>query len=184
MESFFNFETSPQERRRSKYAVVLFLPPALDNIIAPLRERFDPLYNMIPSHITLVYPFETNRSLDELNAAVRAETEGRKPILVELDSIGDSYPDSPVIFWTVRPNPQLSELYYRLYSRLEMPIAQKQFLPHVTVAREISHHRVIIVKEKIVTYLPREKFHASSIDLITPLVNDKWVSVRTFPLSG
>ncbi|UCD65151.1 MAG: 2'-5' RNA ligase family protein [Candidatus Zixiibacteriota bacterium] len=173
-----------RERRRSKYAVVTFLPRALSDVVAPLRERFDPAYNLVAPHITLVFPFDTVRPLDELAGLIKSETENEKSIQVQLESIGDFYPKSPVIFWSVRKNQQLTELYFRLHVRLNIPIPYKNFVPHVTVASEISHHRLIIVKEQIASYLAREKFHTESIDLITPLVSGKWVSVRTFPLKG
>jgi hypothetical protein len=54
----------------------------------------------------------------------------------------------------------------------------------VTVAKEISDHRVVLVKEKIVPYLGEESFEAETIDLIAPTANKQWVSVRTFTLSG
>jgi len=79
---------------------------------------------------------------------------------------------------------QNKDLYLRLYTALGVPIPFKQFVPHVTVAKEISPHRLVIVKEQIASYLARERFFAGSIDLLTPLAGGKWVSVRTFPLKG
>ena len=58
----------------------------------------------------------------------------------------------------------------------------KSYQPHVTVAREISDHRVMLVKEKIVPYLPNESFVATAVDLVAPVAGQNWVSVRTFPL--
>jgi hypothetical protein len=40
----------------------------------------------------------------------------------------------------------------------------------------------MLVKEKIVPYLPAEKFTVQSLDLIVPIAADKWVSVRNFSL--
>ncbi len=77
----------------------------------------------------------------------------------------------------------LHDLYYKLYSDMSLPIPYKNYMPHVTIAREISNHRVVTIKDTVVSYLPNEKFIVSSIDLLTPLVNDRWVSVRTFNLS-
>ena len=162
MEWSFHRDTSP-ESRRSQYAVVLFLPEDLDSAIAPLRERFDPDYNIIGPHITVVFPFDSEMSLDELAAIIQAETETTRPISIALNSIGD---------------------FYQLHSRLGLPIPFKQYRPHVTVAREISHHRVLPVKDKIASYLPDVSFEAGAADLVTALPSGKWVSVRTFPLSG
>lgn len=177
------FPESKPQRRFDRFAVVIFLPSHLDEIIAPLREKFDPIYNLVASHITLVFPFESDRSLEELTAVIAAETKNQNSILIELNTIGDYYPRFPVIYWNVKKNEDLSNLYYRLYSRLELPIPHKEYQPHVSVAREISNHRVMLVKEKIVSYLPNERFYTNKVDLITPLGESKWVSVRTFPLS-
>lgn len=184
MNSYFTFNDNLRERRHNKYAVVIFLPPMLDSIIAPLRERFDPIHNQISSHLSLVFPFETNHALDELAGRIRIETEKQTSIPIELDTIGDFYPDSPIIYWNVKKNNQLNELYFRLYAGLGIPIPYKNYVPHVTIAREISPHRVVIVKDKIVSYLAEEKFYAGTVDLVMPLVNNHWVSVRTFTLAG
>lgn len=185
MAPFYNYSLhNLEERRQNRYAVVIFLPRHLDEIIAPLRERFDPIYNLVASHITLVFPFETSKTLDEIAAVIKLETAKQKEILIEMESIGDYYPKYPVIYWRTKPNDELSTLYYRLHSSLGIPIPYKHYEPHVTIAREISHHRVMFVKDTIVSYLPTEKFYAQKIDLITPMINNKWVSVRTFTLSS
>ncbi|MFH1686433.1 MAG: 2'-5' RNA ligase family protein [bacterium] len=170
------------ERRHNRYAVVIFLPTALQKIIAPLRQRFDPIYNLISPHLTLVFPFDATQPLEELVAAVRAETERTQEIRVDLKSIGDFYPTDPVIFWGVTENRALTDLHFRLHVRLGLAVPHKVYMPHVTVAREISHHRVHLVKDKIVDYLPDEMFVAHSVDLVTPIADDRWVSVRNFPL--
>jgi 2'-5' RNA ligase len=184
MEEFLSYSTPLSDRRKKKYAVVVFLPHSLTGMISPLREQYDPLYNLVAPHITVVFPFETNLPLDEMTSLLKAETDKRMSFLIQMDTVGDFYPDSPIIYWNVKENAQLSELYYRLHASLGIPIPYKHFVPHVTVAREISHHRVIIVKEKIASYLADEKFYAGSVDLIAPLVDEKWVSVRTFPFKG
>jgi len=175
---------SPHDRAHSVFAVVVLLPERLERFVTPLRERYDPLYNQISPHITLIYPFETDRPLDELAGIIRAEAESFKPIGLKLTSIGDFYPRIPKIYWNVDKNEHLCELYYRLYSSLGVAIPYKSYQPHVTVAREISPHRVLLVKEKIVDYLPDESFDVAAIDMITPLPGSRWVSVRTFHLKA
>ena len=183
MEWSYHRDTSA-ESRRSQYAVVFFLPEDLDSAIAPLRERFDPDYNIIGPHVTLVFPFDSEMSLDELAAIIQVEAETTRPISIALNSIGDFYPRAPIIYWNVKRTDELTRLYYQLHSRLGLPIPFKQYQPHVTVAREISHHRVLPVKDKIASYLPDESFEARAVDLVTALPGGKWVSVRTFSLSG
>ena len=171
-----------EDRRHARYALVIYLPAELDEIIAPLRERFDPLYNAIAAHATVVFPFDSPYPLDELTSLVAEELAGETALPVKLSSIIDFYPNSPAICWKIVDSERLTALYYRLYARLELPLPFKEFVPHVTIAREISDHRVFFVKEKIVPYLPDENFTAKTVDLITPLPDNRWVSVRTFPL--
>ncbi len=182
MYNYFYQEQNIEDRRQIKYALVAYLPVELDKIIAPLRGRYDPLYDHIASHVTVVFPFETDRPLDELAGIIGNETSTELEIKMELGSIIDFYPKAPVICWEVKKSEQLTSLYYRLYSKLGLTLPFKDYQPHVTIAREISFHRVLLVKENIVPYLPNEKFATSSLDLITPLAENKWVSVRTFPL--
>jgi len=177
------FPGQPAGQSKSTYAVVIFLPSQLDEYIYPLRQKFDPLYNKIPSHITLIFRFECALNLQELSGMIKQELQEFRPIEVELESIGDFYPVSPTIFWRVKPCEPLQELYHKLHLKLEVPIQFKQFVPHVTIAREISSHRVMLVKERIVPYLTSEKFTARTIDLVVPIANEKWVSVRSFSLS-
>ncbi|MEA2030279.1 MAG: 2'-5' RNA ligase family protein [candidate division Zixibacteria bacterium] len=164
------------------YALVLYLPEELDKIVTPLREKFDPLYDQIAPHVTIVFPFESGESLEELTAIIKKELENEQELLIELDSIIDFYPHSPVICWKIEKNERLTSLYYRLHSKLGLTVPFKEYKPHVTVAQEISDYRVMLVKEQIFPYLPNESFRAKSVDLITPLIDKKWVSVRTFPL--
>lgn len=178
------YKYEPFNRRHSQeYAVVIFLPAELDALVAPHRERYDPAYHKIGAHISLVFPFTTTLVLDELARIVAQEVYKTKAIKVSLSSIGDFYPHFPVIYWAVNYDPAFNFLYKSLYARLDLPLPHKQFVPHVTVAREISAHRVMLVKERIVPYLPSEEFAASAVDLVS-MVSGHWVSVRTFPLSA
>lgn len=167
-----------------QYAVVIYLPNDLESIIAPFRERFDPDWSLISAHVTVVFPFETKRPLDELSRIIRSEAATAEPVKIELSSIDDFYPTTPIIYWKVKPNESLDRLTRQIYARLDLPLPHKRFLPHVTVAREISNHRVVLVKDEIAAYLPDESFEATSVDLVSPIVDQNWVSVRTFPLGG
>jgi 2'-5' RNA ligase len=168
----------------NNYAIVIFLPEHLCRMIEPIRERYDPDFPIVESHISLVFPFQSNRTFDEIANVIRKTVEKLPPVKVELSSIGDFYPGFPLIFWEVKRCAPLDEIYKTLYARLDLALPHKNFIPHVTVAKEISDHRVVLVKEKIVPYLGEESFEAETIDLIAPTANKQWVSVRTFTLTG
>jgi 2'-5' RNA ligase len=166
----------------NRYAVVVLLPDPLDRIIAPLRERYDPDYSIIGAHITVVFPFESNRPIEDISDRIRSVTDALAPFQVQLTSIGDFYPEIPVIYWGVKKNAGIDELYKGLYTGLDLALPHKQFCPHVTVAREISAHRVVLVKEAVVPYLPDETLPVAAIDLVSPTASGNWVSIRTFNL--
>lgn len=182
--SKFSFEDDFINRRKTEYAIITYLPTNIDQIIHPFRKKYDPVYNQVSSHITLVFPFYTDKTLDEISAIVTSVASSHKSVPIELGSIGDFYPTSPVIYWAVKDNLYLRELYLNLYANIGIPIPHKNYIPHVTLAREISTHRVETVKDAIASYLPKETYYSSSIDLVTPLANFKWVSVRTFSLKS
>lgn len=184
MDHFSFIPQNVAERRQNSYCVVAFLPADLDELIQPLREKFDPLHNQVPSHLTLVFPFESRLPLNELAALIKSVTDYVISLPIELQSIGDFYPESPVIYWEARPNPQLVDLYRQLNEKLEQKVPLGEFRPHITIAREISQHRVMLVKDRIAGYLSEERFHVTRLDLISPVHGLRWVSVRTFPLSG
>ncbi|HVP06992.1 MAG TPA: 2'-5' RNA ligase family protein [Candidatus Acidoferrum sp.] len=165
-----------------EYAVVIPLPEHLNEIIDPVRRRFDPDHHVIGAHVTVVFPFRSRRPVDEVALVVRKVTESIPAIAVSLSSIGDFYPIFPLIYWGVNRDNTLDELYKNLYASLDLALPHKLFIPHVTVAREISAHRVVWVKEQIVPYLPDESFMATSVDLIAPVAGQKWVAVQNFPL--
>lgn len=175
-----DLEVGPDNR----YAVVILLPDHLNQMISTVREQFDPDYGVIDSHVSVVFPFRTARSLDDVSRAVRQVTEAVSPIPIELESIGDFYPAFPLIYWTVRRNAAIDELYKSLYAALDLALPHKHFVPHVTVAREISQHRVMLVKEQIIPHLSGESFTAATVDVVAPVANRTWVSVRSFPLAG
>ncbi|MDD3731322.1 MAG: 2'-5' RNA ligase family protein [candidate division Zixibacteria bacterium] len=172
-----------KEDDHNRYAVVIFLPRPLDEIVAYLREQFDPDYNIIASHVTVVFPFETTRSMDDITRIINRETYKMEPFKIELSSINDFYPDYPIIYWQVKKNPIIDELYKNLYIGLDLALPFRQLIPHVTIAKEISLHRVMLVKEKIISYLSDEIFEADAIDLVSPVADENWLSVRTFSLN-
>ena len=179
----YNYSTGElSETTKRRYAVVIYLPQRIERYVASLRERFDPDYDIVTAHITLVFPWETATPLAELSATIAEEVRKCPPVKVQLESVGDFYPGTPIIYWAVAPAEPLRCLYRHLYANLDLPLPFKDLIPHVTVAKEISPHRVMMVKDQIASYLPKESFEARSIDLISPVADHHWVSVRTFPL--
>lgn len=63
--------------------------PEFDNmeIIDKIREQYDPLAKLVRPHITIVFPFESNRSNGELKAILEARLKAVKSFRLELSGI-------------------------------------------------------------------------------------------------
>ncbi len=168
------------DRRQSRYCIVFFLPKQLNEMLMQIREKFDPSYNLIASHVTVVFPFETARQVDEIASVIESEVIRLGEFDISLTSLNDFYPEFPIIYWSVEISDGLSKLYRNITNGLGLTIPHEIYKPHVTLAQEISKHRVMLVKENIIPYISSETFKASSIDLISPMNDSRWVSVRTF----
>jgi 2'-5' RNA ligase len=175
--------TDPVKASQKEYAIVIFVPSQLESYVAPLRERFDPDYNLVAAHISLVFPFKTGAPLEDLSNIVGEEVADLEPLRLQMGSIGDFYPQAPVIYWEVKKCGALNHIHKRLCARLDQPVPHREFIPHLTVAKEISTHRLVLVKDQIAAYLPDESFEVKSVDLIAPVAGHHWVSVRTFPVA-
>jgi 2'-5' RNA ligase len=119
-----------------KRAIVIL--PEFDGFdrIDQLRRRFDPLASRIAPHISLVFPFESDLSVDRLRAHMQQVMEGMAPFPVQLRGITGH--DGEYLFLNVvRGNNRLIDLHDRLYSG---PLAaylmpEYPYHPHVTVGR-------------------------------------------------
>ena len=67
-----------------KRAIILF--PSFDNIniIKSVREKYDPLANYIAPHITIVFPFDSDISTDDLKSHFNKVLKGIKKFNVQL----------------------------------------------------------------------------------------------------
>ncbi|HKS71313.1 MAG TPA: 2'-5' RNA ligase family protein [Ktedonobacterales bacterium] len=119
-------------------AIVIFpeLPaPALDAIQA-VRRDYDPLAEVIPPHLTLVFPFASDLPSDGLASHMREAARGADPfdlVLAEVTGSEDEY-----LFLNVkRGRDELIALHDQLYS----PPLDRHFdprftyTPHLTVGR-------------------------------------------------
>ena len=115
---------------------ILIVPPAPDMIaVEGLRRRFDPLVQMIPAHVTLVFPFATEISDDDLKRHLTTAMQGHRSFSFDLD--GFSCTTDHVLFFNIgRGADHVRELHNRLYTGpLGEFLSAQEFVPHVTVGR-------------------------------------------------
>jgi 2'-5' RNA ligase len=119
-----------------EYAIVIY--PKFDhkNQIDQLRNQFDPLAAVLDPHITLVFPFESDLSLEQLKAHIQYAIQGILPFEIELQGITGS--EGEYLFLNVKHgNDQIIEMHDRLYTGLLEPhlIREHTYIPHLTIGR-------------------------------------------------
>ena len=120
-----------------KRAIVLF--PNFNNIdaIQAVRERFDPLAGYIAPHITLVFPFESALSTEELRIHMARALKGVKRFPVQLCGITGDFRDGYLFLNVKRGNDSIIDLHDRLYQGTLEPFLFRKvtYCPHITVGR-------------------------------------------------
>lgn len=120
-----------------KRAIVLF--PKFDNIetAQAVRERFDPLANYIAPHITLVFPFESALSTQELREHIVRALQGVKRFPVQLGGVTGDFRDGYLFLNVKRGNDEIIDLHDRLYRGVLEPYLFRKvtYCPHMTIGR-------------------------------------------------
>ena len=119
-----------------KRSIILF--PNFKNIdtIEKIREKYDPLYNCIRPHITIVFPFESDISTKELKNHIEDSLKGIGSFKLKLKGItgtSDNY-----LFLNVKKgNDEIIEMHDKLYSGiLEKYLYNRiSYIPHITVGK-------------------------------------------------
>jgi hypothetical protein len=94
-----------------KRSVILF--PCFHNVdaIQMLRKKYDPLANCIAPHITVVFPFDSELSTDELKSHISETLRGTKKFCVGLKDITGDYRDGYLFLNVKKGNDLIIELH-------------------------------------------------------------------------
>ena len=120
-----------------KRAIVLYPKFAGSEKIQSMRQVFDPLANYIEPHITLVFPFESALSTQEISDHVRSAIHGVKRFTVRLSGFVGDLPDGYLFLRVKQGNDHIVELHDRLYSGALRSFLYRKILycPHITVGK-------------------------------------------------
>jgi 2'-5' RNA ligase len=104
--------------------------------IEPIRHRFDPLARSLPPHVTLVFPFESELTTQDVRNHIELATQGVGPFALTLEGVIGSEREYLVLN-VKRGSDSIVELHERLYSgRLQAHLSLTHtYVPHVTVGR-------------------------------------------------
>jgi 2'-5' RNA ligase len=102
-----------------------------------IREAFDPLAGMVPPHITVVFPFESDIETEQLVAAIDETVEELEFTYVELSLEAAVFAKDFCMFPIRQGRDAITDLHDRLYSDLLEPFLsdEYEYIPHLTVGR-------------------------------------------------
>src|SRR5258708_670166 len=117
-------------------AIVIFPKLAQRERIQQLRRAYDPLASLIHPHITLVFPFESAISTEDLSWHMSSVAQQFRPFTLSLRGITGQ--TNEYLFLNVKGgNDQIIALHDQLYTGVLAPYltAQETYFPHLTVGR-------------------------------------------------
>lgn len=107
-----------------------------EQIIQTLRADYDPLYRHVSPHLTLVFPFESEISLESLKEHLQLMTIGLKPFQLAMKGVEPSA-GGYLFLKVIEGEEQVMLLHERLYTGIlkEFKSTMFTFQPHLTVGR-------------------------------------------------
>ncbi len=182
---YTHYDQTIQGGNIMKYGIVLFPSKKLQDLANSYRKRYDPSYALIPPHLTLRPPFEsTEQEAAQVVSQLRQIAKESHPIVLKLTKYSSFSPVNNVIYIKAEPTDELKELNEQLYSGVLAAEPEYSFVPHVTVAQDLSddEHSDVLGQLKM-----QEVSHEEVIDrfhLMYQLENGSWTVYETFLLGG
>ncbi|MGL4450067.1 MAG: 2'-5' RNA ligase family protein [Sarcina sp.] len=122
-----------------KRCIMIFLKFDNIDIIEGIRKKYDPTFNFVEPHITLVFPFESDLTKKEIEEHMNNVLKGTKKFKVELQDVVSKKSFGNYIFLEVKKGVEnLRELHEKLYTGILKKflltwLDDVKFIPHMTV---------------------------------------------------
>ncbi|MEA5094184.1 MAG: 2'-5' RNA ligase family protein [Sedimentibacter saalensis] len=112
--------------------------PEFENIdvINDIRKKYDPLADLVLPHITLVFPFDSELTNEELNLHLKERLSDIQPFKMELEGFSKQINNygNYLLLNVVQGIDEIKNIHDRLYKgRLKQFDAGYDYVPHMTV---------------------------------------------------
>lgn len=161
---------------------VVAIFPELENadLITRIRHKFDPLAELVPPHITLVFPFESESNQSEIRSHIRNAIADMAPFHVRFSGVTGH--EGEYLFLNVKEgNDQLIALHDRLYSGLLRSFLsfEHTFVPHMTVGRLLDKSAWDRAVAEVSQLNIREEFEVKEVSVyVIESDGRRWVESR------
>ncbi|MEA2932464.1 MAG: hypothetical protein QOI56_1249 [Actinomycetota bacterium] len=169
---------------RLRLGVVLLVPSPVDREIDALRRAVgDGTYGRVPAHLTLVPPVNVRDDrMDDALVLLREAAGATRPFRVELGAPTTFLPDNPVLYLPVRSGAE--EVLVARDRVFRDPFARPltwPFVPHVTVADEMSPERIVAAQEALSAFHTAIDF--DRVHLLEEGPGRVWGPIADFPFA-
>jgi 2'-5' RNA ligase len=166
---------------KTKRAIIIF--PQLGsniNLIQNIRNQYDSLANKIAPHITLVFPFKSDISSNELYQHVKNSLHEFKPFKITMQRIIQE--ENYLFLKLIRGQKEIIEIHDLLYSGLLSGFLSKQhhYQPHLTVGRFKDLNAILIAMNELQNF--DYKFETKVDKITTEIILDDLSSKVDFEI--
>ncbi|MFL6204989.1 MAG: GNAT family N-acetyltransferase [Acidimicrobiales bacterium] len=171
---------------RQRLGVVLLVPQPLATQIDGVRRALgDEARERIAPHITLVPPVNVaERDLPRAFTLVRTAASTIAPLALRIGPVATFAPVNPVAYLQVGGEPQVLEALERLRAGcLDGPLereSQHEFVPHVTVANELSEGRLEVAARVLADF--SAEVTIDHVHVLAELPGRLWRTIADAPL--
>lgn len=161
-----------------KRCILIF--PKFKNIdlIQKIRNKYDPLANLIAPHITLAFPFSDDISNEDLISKLTSLLKNFKPFTINFKGVSLSH-DNYIFLNCVKGNQEIIQLHDEIYNKILPNYLKKsiKYIPHITLGQSSS-----IEELDSFTYEFESIVDEVSIELIGK--NEESILIKTINLGG
>lgn len=131
-------------------SVLIFIESDNLHDIEKIRQKHDPLHNLVPPHITLIFPFESEISNEELKQHIIEHIKGLEAFDIHANNVVTNHKD--YLFLQIKEGKEkIITLHDRLYQGLLQTFLREDipYVPHITVGRKNSERDALEVARRI-----------------------------------
>ncbi|GHH98441.1 YjcG family protein [Neobacillus kokaensis] len=166
-----------------KFGVVIFPSKNLQDFANSYRKRYDPHYDLIPPHLTLLNAFDaTEEDAREFAERLQQISRNANPFTLKTAKISSFHPVNNAIYLKVEPVEELLKLHAEIKKEFSEHRSDYAFVPHITIGQKLSNDE----HSDVYGALRMTKInHEEAIDrfhLLYQLENGSWTVYETFRL--
>ena len=117
----------------------ILIIPELDDVslIQDIREKYDELANIVPPHITLAFPFDSDITNEELDLKLKKILSEYREFNITLSGVSYHYDERAGVYYIYLDVTQgydtIYEISRKIYSEIFNTEVPEKYIPHITL---------------------------------------------------